>query len=124
MITEISFEYWNKLSSQTVFIVSLLGGFSILVIANILVAEIKTKLIKYILLTSTLAAGLFLISIFAWTAVMMMTTPGYPEKIDRGEFTYHRTLGAATLLLGIISLLSLISLVGWTKSRKMGIVTQ
>ncbi|KIA86100.1 hypothetical protein [Kaistella jeonii] len=123
MITEISFEYWNKLSTQTVFITSLLGGFSILVIANLLVSELKTKLIKYVLLTSTLAAGLFLISIFAWTGVMMMTTPGYPEKIGSSEFTYHRLLGTTTLMLGIISLLSMVALVGWTKSRKMGIIT-
>lgn len=120
---DISLEYWNKLSSQTVFITSLLGGFSILVIANLLVTELKTKLAKYILLTSTLAACLFLVSIFAWTGVMMMTTPGYPGKIESGEFSYHRILGSFTLLLGIISLLSMISLVGWTKSRRIGVIT-
>ena len=123
MIIEISFEYWNKLSIQTVFITALLGGFSILVIANLLVAEIKTKLVKYILMTSTLAASLFLVSIFAWTAVMMMTTPGYPEKINSSSFTYHRFLGTTTLMLGIISLLTMISLVGWSKSKKMGTVS-
>ncbi len=120
---EITFEYWNKLATQTVFISSLLGGFSILVIANLLISDLNTRLSKYIMVFATLAASLFLVSIFAWTSVMMMTTDGYPNKVVSSDLTFHRTLGAFTFLFGIISLIAMISSVGWTKSKKMGRIT-
>lgn len=120
---EITFEYWNKLATQTVFISSLLGGFSILVIANLLISDLNTRLSKYVMVVTTLAASLFLVSIFAWTSVMMMTTVGFPKKIVSSDLTFDRILGVITFLSGTISLIAMISLVGWTKSKKMGIIT-
>lgn len=120
---EITFEYWNKLATQTVFISSLLGGFSILVIANLLISDLNTRLSKYVIVVATLAASLFLVSIFAWTSVMMMTTVGFPKKIVSSDLTFDRILGVITFLSGTISLIAMISLVGWTKSKKMGIIT-
>lgn len=120
---EIAFEYWNKLATQTVFISSLLGGFSILVIANLLISDLNTRLSKYVMVVATLAASLFLVSIFAWTSVMMMTTVGFPKKIVSSDLTFDRILGVITFLSGTISLIAMISLVGWTKSKKMGIIT-
>lgn len=120
---EITFEYWNKLATQTVFISSLLGGFSILVIANLLISDLNTRLSKYVMVVATLAASLFLVSIFAWTSVMMMTTVGFPKKIVSSDLIFDRILGVITFLSGTISLIAMISLVGWTKSKKMGIIT-
>ena len=120
---EITFEYWNKLATQTVFISSLLGGFSILVIANLLISDLNTRLSKYIMVFATLAASLFLVSIFAWTWGGGMTTVGFPKKIVSSDLTFDRILGVITFLSGTISLIAMISLVGWTKSKKMGIIT-
>ena len=120
---EIPLEYWNKLASQTVLISSLLGGFSILVIANLLIAETKTRISKYILVAATCAGCSFIITIFAFTSIMMMTTVGYPKIIVVSDFFFHRVLGVLTLMLGIVSLLSMISLVGWTKSKRLGVIT-
>lgn len=120
---EVTFEYWNKLATQIIFISSLLGGFSILVIANLLISDLKTRLSKYIMVFSTLAASLFLVSIFAWTSVMMMTTVGYPNKVVSSDLTFHRMIGVITFLFGTVSLIAMISSVGWIKSKKMGIVT-
>ena len=66
-MTEITFEYWNKLAEQTITISSLLGGFSIAVIANFLVSDLNTKLSKSIMTVSTLAACFFLITVFPMT---------------------------------------------------------
>ena len=41
---ELTFEYYNKLADQIITISSLLGGFSIAIIANFLVQETKTRL--------------------------------------------------------------------------------
>lgn len=120
---EITFEYWNKLAGQTITISSLLGGFSIAVIANLLVSETKTRLTNNIMAASTLAACFFLITVFAMSKLLMMTTDGYPFKVVNSDLLLPRIIGVIAFLFGIISLLTIVSMAGWTKSRKMGIFT-
>lgn len=117
---ETTFEYWNKLADQTLTISSLLGGFSIAVIANILVSDTNTRLLKKIMIASTLAASFFLVTVFAMTKLLMMTTHGFPMKVIESDLILPRIVGMISFLLGIISLITMISLAGWTKSKKMG----
>ena len=117
---ELTFEYWNKLAEQTITISSLLGGFSIAVIANFLVSDLNTKLSKSIMAVSTLAASLFLITIFAMTNLLMKTTVGYPFKVVDNDLMLPRVVGMIAFFIGIISLVALISMSDWTKSKKMG----
>lgn len=122
-MTELTFEYWNKLAAQTITISSLLGGFTIAVIANFLVSETKTRLKNNIMAASTLAASFFLITVFTMTKLLMMTTDGYPIKVVDTDLLLPRIIGVIAFLFGIISLLTMVSMAGWTKSRKMGIFT-
>jgi uncharacterized membrane protein YozB (DUF420 family) len=117
---EITFEYWNKLADQTIMISSLLGGFTIAVIANLLVSEVNTRIFKNIMIVSTLAASFFLVSVFAMTTLLMKTTTGYPLKVIESDLILPRIVGSISFILGIISLIAMISLAGWTKSKKMG----
>jgi hypothetical protein len=117
---EMSLEYWNQLANQMMMISSLLGGFSIAVVANLLVSETNTRLFRSIMKTAVLAASFFLISVFAMTEILMMTTNGYPLQMTKGELTTPATIGGLTLLFGIISLTVLIALAGWTKSKELG----
>ena len=117
---EMSFEYWNKLADQIIVISSLLAGFSIAVIANFLVSDTNTRLSRNIMKASVLAASFFLISVFAMTKVLMMTTDGFPLKVTEVDFKISSIIGGMTLLFGIMSLITMISLSGWTKSKKMG----
>ena len=118
-----SFEYWNKLAEQIIVISSLLGGFSIAVIANFLVSDANTRLSRNIMKAAVLAASFFLVSVFAMTKVLMMTTNGFPFKVTEVDFKISSIVGGMTLLFGIMSLLTMIALSGWTKSRKTGIFT-
>jgi len=120
---EITFEYLNKLASQIITISSLLAGFSIAVIANFLVSDTKTRLTNQIMASSTFAASFFLITLFAMTKVFLMTTEGYPMKVLNSDLLLYRALGVFSFLFGIVSLLAMISMSGWTKSKKMGILT-
>jgi cytochrome bd-type quinol oxidase subunit 2 len=120
---ESTFEYWNKLAGQTITISSLLGGFTIAVIANFLVSETKTRLTNNIMGVSTLAASFFLITVFAMTKLLMMTTDGYPFKVVDSDLLLSRIVGLIAFIFGIISLLTMIFMSGWTKSRKMGFFT-
>ena len=117
---EMSFEYWNKLADQIIVISSLLGGFSIAVIANFLVSDTNTRLMRNIMKVAVLAASFFLVSVFAMTKVLMMTTDGFPLNMTEGDLMVPSIIGGMTLLFGIMSLITMISLSGWTKSKKMG----
>ena len=117
---EMSFEYWNKLADQIIVIGSLLGGFSIAVIANLLVSDANTRLSRNIMKAAVLAASFFLASVFAMTKILMMTTDGFPLKVAVGDIKVTSFIGGLTLLFGIMSLLTMIALSGWTKSKKMG----
>jgi hypothetical protein len=122
-MVEMSFEYWNKLADQIIVISSLLGGFSIAVVANLLVSDASSRLSKNIMKAAVLAASFFLISIFAMTKVLMMTTDGFPLKATEEGIKISSLVGGMTLILGIMSLITLIALSGWTKSKQMGIFT-
>lgn len=120
---EIPFEYWNALANQTILVNSLLGGFSITIIASLIVSETNTRASKYVMIASTLAASFFLISLFAMTKMIMMTTDGYPGEVTQGDLFLPRSIGALFFFLGIFCLINVIALAGWTKSKKMGIFT-
>tara|TARA_B000000557_G_C20625246_1_gene379874 strand:+ start:170 stop:586 length:417 start_codon:yes stop_codon:yes gene_type:complete len=119
-MTENTFEYWNILAEQIVTISSLLGGFSIAVIANFLVSNLNTKLSKSIMAASTLAASFFLTTVFAMTNLLLKTTGVYPFEVVDNDLMLPRVVGVIAFFLGIISLLAMISMSGWTKSKRMG----
>ncbi len=58
-------EYWNELAKQMLLISSLLGGFSITIVANL----------------ATLSAGCFLVTVFAMFDIIMITTEGILVKM-------------------------------------------
>jgi len=120
---EISLEYWNKLAAQTLTISSLLGGFSIAVIANLIVSDFKSKWSNKIMIASILAACFFLITVFAMTSIFLKTTEGYPVELIDDNFTSDRIIGMTSFMLGIVSLIAIIMFSGWTKSRRLGIFT-
>jgi len=123
LLSEIPFDYWNKLANQVITISSLLGGFSIAIIANILVSNNNTRLVKSILVVATSAGSFFLVTIFAMTKLLLMTTEGFPFRVADSDLMLPRLVGTIAFFFGIFSLITMISLSGWTKSKRMGITT-
>ncbi len=120
---EMTPEYWNALANHFILISALLAGFSIAFVANLIVSDTKSRVMKYLQITATIAASSFLISLFSMTKILMMTTKGYPLKIDENTFYIPRIIGGVTFMIGIIALSTLIAISGWTKSKSMGIIT-
>ncbi len=120
---ELSFEYWNQLAAHTINICSLLAGFSIAVIISLLVYEKNSKIITAILMLATVAASCFLSTLFAMTQILMKTTPGFPFPVEDKVFFWPRALGMFSYVIGIIALLLVIALSGWTKSKQIGMFT-
>lgn len=120
---KISLEYWNELANQLLLISSLLSGFSIVVVANLLIYKSNNRLIVYILKAATITVGCYLATIFSMVKIIMMTTKGYPFEVTESDLSLPRLIGFLTFFFGIISLSAVISLAGWTKSRSTGIFT-
>lgn len=117
-------EYWNELAKQTLLITSLLSGFSITIVANLLVSDKTTKLTNRILKCATLSAGCFLVTVFAMVQIVMTTTPGgYLKNVSIEDFQLARLIGMLTFMVGLFALAAMIGLSGWTKSKKVGLFT-
>tara|TARA_B100000678_G_C18101973_1_gene459174 strand:- start:323 stop:751 length:429 start_codon:yes stop_codon:yes gene_type:complete len=118
---QLTLEYWNELAKQLILISSLLSGFSITVVANLLVSDKNDTLTNRILKAATLSAGSFLVSVFATVQIALITTPGYPLKeVTADDFIIPRIIGIIAFIVGLISLTTVVSLSGWTKSKKIG----
>jgi len=122
-MTEPTFEYLNKFAEQIMTVSSLLAGFSIAVIASLLVSNIKNRLTNIILAVSILAANSFLVSVFSMTKIFLKTIEGNPKQVLVKELGFPGTIGMFSFILGTISLLVMVSIAGWTKSKKLGIFT-
>ncbi|MBT8395276.1 MAG: hypothetical protein KJN66_10560 [Bacteroidia bacterium] len=116
-------EYLNTIANQLILISSLLSGFSIAVMANLLVTKSENKIFNSILKVTTVAAACFLITVFAMTKIVMMTTDGYPLKFVNSDLNFPKIVGFVAFVLGIITLSVMIALSGWTKSKSTGIFT-
>lgn len=121
---EITLEYWNTLANQVILISSLLSGFSMTLVASIIVSDKRDPLTNSILAAATLSVGCFLVSVFTMIQISMITTPGGELKnVVAKDFLTPRVIGMTTFMIGLFSLALMISLSGWTKSRKAGIFT-
>lgn len=120
---ELSLVYWNKLSSQFILMSVFLGGFSIALTANLLISKLETRLLNIILKLATTSSGGFLTTVFAMTNILMVTTDGYPGEVTQSELNTPRIIGVLGYLVGVFSLLTIMGLSGWTKSKGTGIFT-
>ncbi|UII24253.1 hypothetical protein [Fulvivirga ligni] len=122
-MSELPFEYWNKLTSQFILISVFLGGFSIALTANLIISQTNDKLHNIILKVATTSSGGFLVTVFAMTNILMATTEGYPLEVTQDDLNTPRIIGILGYLVGVFSLFAIIGLSGWTKSRGTGIFT-
>jgi hypothetical protein len=115
---ELPFEYWNKLASQLIVISSLLGGFSLSIIVPMMENRSESKAMSYLFKATTIATASFLVSIFAMTKILMMTTEGYPGQIADSSLSLPRIIGVLSFFAGIVSIVSIIMLSGYIRGGK------
>jgi len=116
-------EYFNILAQQIVVIASLLCGFSVAAVANFVTSEIDTPISKIMMNSAIVAACAFLVSVFAMTKIIMVTTSGAPDIVAGGDHTATRLIGLLSLIIGTFAIMLLIALSGWSKSKKSGVFT-
>ena len=52
--------------------------------------------------------------------IILMTTDGFPIPVDQQELKTLRTFGGLGFLFGMIAIMVMIALSGWTKSKALG----
>jgi len=116
-------DYLNTISNHLILTSSLMSGFSIAILANLLTYKAENKMVTYVFKLTSLAAGCFLITVFALTKIIKMTTKGYKYKTTVEDFVFIGNLTSITFIIGIITLSAVIALSGWIRSKKTGIFT-
>ncbi len=120
---EMSIEYLNKLASQFIWISAFFGGFAATILGTLIISKSDRKIVKFLILGASLSSISFIVSVFAMTKLVLISTPGYPLKIEEVSLIFPRILGVVTFLIGIMSLIFVISLSGWMHSKRLGIAT-
>ena len=116
-------DYLNAISNQLILISSLMSGFSIAILANLLTDKTENKIVNCIFKLTSCAAGCFLVTLFSLTKIIKMTTKGYKYEVTQENFEFTSSLASITFLIGILTLSTVIALSGWIKSKKTGIFT-
>jgi len=120
---ESTLAYYHEVASQINVISSLLAGFSVAIVANLMTSQSEKKIDNVILVIATLACCCFLITALAMTKIMMITTEGYSMEVTPRNFKLPNMIGFRTFFIGAIALCVVVSLSGWTKSKTIGILT-
>lgn len=117
---ELSLEYSNQLAQQSIFISALLCGFSLTVLVLLLDSKETSRLHNAMFRSATIATCAFIIGILAMTNILMKTTKGYPFEVVSSDLVVQRIVGGLMFYIGITSVIVIVSLSGWKKSKKMG----
>jgi len=116
-------EYLNKLASQFIFISAFFGGFSASILGTLIISKSENRIVKYLILGSSLSAVCFIVSVSAMTKLVMISTPGFPFDVESQSIFLPRMIGVISFFIGIVSLIFVISTSGWMHSKRLGIAT-
>lgn len=120
-MNELPISYLKVLAEQIGFISVFLGGISATILGTLIVLKKDSKIFNWMIILLSLAAVSFIVAVFGMNKIQMVLTPDYPNP-DHSIF-YARIVGSISFLLGIYSLITVISLSGWLQSKKIGILT-
>lgn len=116
-------DYFNKLASQFILISAFFGGFSESILETLIISKSDQKIVSHLILVSSLSAITFIVSVFSMTKLFMISTSGYPFDDEGTSLLFPRLVGIIAFIIGIFSLIFVISLSDWMHSKRLGIAT-
>lgn len=123
-MTDLPVEYFRILAEQLVFISVFLGAISASILGTFLVVDREGKIFKSMILGLALAAFAFITAVLGMNKVLVILAPSSPYQERATELLFYpRLVGGLSFYIGIFALLLVISLSGWLKSKKMGLIT-
>jgi hypothetical protein len=118
-------ENYAEICKQSAFISALVAGFSFAFLGSLLVSSVKSRIIDWVMIFSTLSVAGFLICSLAWTlsaSRMALISGGGIINIPQLFINLHRFLSKMFIISFFFFLVTL-GLSGWIRSAKLGIVT-
>lgn len=122
-MTNLTPEYFNLIAQQLVLISVFLGGISTTILGTIIIHKGEDVIQKYMILGLSLAAVSFIVAVIGMNKVQMILAPDSPYQNKEALLFYPRLVGGLSFYIGIYALLTVISLTGWMKSKRLGIFT-
>lgn len=122
-ITELPLEYQKEVAEQIIFISAFLGGFSASILGTLITSKSDSKVLKALIVSSSLSAISFIVAVFAMTSIIMISTKGYPFIIDVNKTTFIRLVGTASFMVGLLALIIVVAMSGWMHSKRVGWIT-
>ena len=120
---ELPLSYLKEIASQLVFISVFLGGFSASLLGTLIISKTDNKIIKTLIVGTSLSAVSFIVAVFAMTKIVMLATPGYPFEVNEADTVFPRTVGVIAFFIGIFSLIFVVAASGWLHSKRLGYFT-
>ena len=120
---ELPLAYIKEMASQIIFISVFLGGFSATILGTLILSQNSNKILKKLIVSTSLSAMSFIVTVFTMVQLTMLSIPGYPIETSYEDIMLPRIIGIVAFFIGLLSLIFVVSISGWLQSRKLGIVT-
>lgn len=115
--------FLREIGVQSLLMSTFLGGISVSILGNLMVSDKNGKLIKVLIIGLSISSLSFILSILSSFELILILTEGYNEEVNSEMLTDNMRIVGRTTLIGLFSLISVISLSGWMKGKKLGIIT-
>ena len=115
--------FLREVGIQSLLIGVFLGGISVSILGNLIVSDNNGKLIKVLIIGLSISSLSFLLTIISSFELILILTEGWDEDVN--SQVLGRTMRPIwmSFYLGLFSLICVISISGWLKGRKLGIIT-
>jgi hypothetical protein len=115
--------FLREVGIQSLLIGVFLGGISVSILGNLIVSDNNGKLIKVLIIGLTISSLSFIMTIMSSYELILILTEGWVEEVNPQILRQTGKPIWISLFLGLFSLIFVISLSGWLKGRKLGIIT-
>lgn len=122
-MNELPEDYFKFIAEHLAFISVFLGGISATILGTIILHKKESKILNAMIIGLSLAAVSFIVAVIGMNKIQVILEPNYPFYGKEGLLDFPRLVGVLSFYIGIFSLLTVIGLTGWMKSRKIGVFT-
>lgn len=120
---DLSNTFLREVGVQSLLVGIFLGGISVSILGNLIVSNNNGKIIKILIIGLSISSLSFLLTILSSFELILILTEGSNEEVNSQILKQTTRPVWMSLYLGLFSLISVISLSGWLKGKKLGMIT-
>lgn len=120
---DLSNTFLREVGVQSLLVGIFLGGISVSILGNLIVSNNNGKIIKILIIGLSISSLSFLLTILSSFELILILTEGSNQEVNSQILKQTTRPVWMSLYLGLFSLISVISLSGWLKGKKLGMIT-